>query len=53
MKIANYPANMFEHDMLNVWITAISAEWCLSGAQDSRAEYDYFRFYSNSNNKEK
>lgn len=45
-QIADYPAEKFTHDMLNVWLTAISANWCKSGAQDSRAEYDYFRFYT-------
>lgn len=45
-QVADYPTDKFEHDMVNVWLTAISANWCKAGAQDSRAEYDYFRFYS-------
>jgi len=44
-QIAIYPADKFEHDMVNVWLTAISANWCKAGAQDSRAEYDYFRYF--------
>ena len=45
-KVSDYPVERFVHDEINVWITAISAQWCKAGAQDSRAEYDYFRFYS-------
>lgn len=44
-QVAEYPAAEFEHDLINVWLTAISANWCQPGAQDSRAEYDYFRFF--------
>ena len=43
--LAEYPADQFEHDFVNVWLTAISANWCKAGAQDSRAVYEYFRFY--------
>ncbi len=45
-KVADYPVDKFEHDMINVWLTAISANWCTPNAQDSRAEYDYFRYYT-------
>ena len=44
-QVAEYPAETFEHDWINVWLTAISANWNVAGAEDSRAEYDYFRFY--------
>lgn len=44
-KIADYPSPPYTHDQLNLWITAISAEWCGEDAEDSRAEYDYVRYY--------
>ena len=41
----SYPAEEFEHDRINVWLTAIAAEWCDKDPEQSMAEYDYFRFY--------
>lgn len=44
-QVAEYPSNKFVHDHINVWLTAMSANWCKPGAQDSQALYDYFRFF--------
>jgi len=40
-----YPADEFEHDRINVWLTAIAANWCNKNPEQSMAEYDYFRYY--------
>lgn len=40
-----YPADQFTHDHINVWLTAISANWCDKDPEESHAKYDYFRFY--------
>ncbi len=42
----SYSASEYEHDYINVWLTAISANWNKEGAEDSQAIYDYFRYYS-------
>lgn len=44
--VASYPATKFEHDNLNIWITAMAAEWTGKDQENSSAEYDYVRFYS-------
>ncbi|WP_421918901.1 glycoside hydrolase family 16 protein [Marinifilum sp.] len=44
-KVADYPADKFVHDEINVWLTAIAANWNGKDQEESRAEYDYFRFY--------
>lgn len=44
-KTANYPAQKFVHDNINVWLTAIAAQWNSNDQELSRADYDYFRFY--------
>jgi len=44
-KIADYPADKFVHDELNVWLTAIAANWNRPDQEKSQAQYDYFRFY--------
>ena len=44
-KVGNYPADEYEHDELNLWLTAISANWNVKGAEKSVAEYDYVRFF--------
>lgn len=44
--IAEYPASHFEHDNINIWITAIAANWTGKDQENSSAEYDYVRFYS-------
>jgi beta-glucanase (GH16 family) len=44
--VAHYPATEFEHDFLNIWITAMAAEWTGTDQENSSAEYDYVRFYS-------
>ena len=44
--IAEYPASQFEHDNINIWITAIAANWTGKDQENSSAEYDYVRFYS-------
>lgn len=44
--IAPYLATEFEHDNLNIWITAMAAEWTGTDQENSSAEYDYVRFYS-------
>lgn len=41
-----YPPSENEHDRINVWLTAIAANWCDKHPEKSMAEYDYFRFYS-------
>ena len=40
-----YPADKYEHDALNLWLTAISANWNVNQAEPVVAEYDYVRFY--------
>ena len=44
--VAEYPESDFEHDAVNVWLTAISANWNTPDATPSRAEYDYLRVYA-------
>ncbi len=44
-KTANYPAEEFVHDEINVWLTAIAANWNGKDQEKSQAQYDYFRFY--------
>ena len=44
-KIAEYPADKYEHDEVNLWLTAISALWNRGNQIPSRAEYDYLRCY--------
>lgn len=44
--IADYPVTQFEHDNLNIWITAMAADWTGTDQENSSAEYDYVRFYS-------
>ena len=46
-QIADYPADKHPHDEVNVWLTAISANWNHQGDQiPSKTEYDYFRYYA-------
>lgn len=40
----------FEHDQINVWLTAIAANWCDPDPELSFAEYDYFRYFKPSKN---
>ncbi len=47
-KTAVYPADQFEHDQINLWLTAISTNAEANsdpGQELSEARYDYFRFY--------
>jgi beta-glucanase (GH16 family) len=44
--VADYPATQFEHDSLNIWITAMAADWTGKDQENSSAEYDYVRFYA-------
>jgi beta-glucanase (GH16 family) len=44
--VADYAATQFEHDNLNIWITAMAADWTGTDQENSSAEYDYVRFYS-------
>ena len=44
-KVANYPAEEHVHDEVNLWVTAISANWNKGGQVPSKAEYDYVRCY--------
>ena len=44
-KVAVYPASVYEHDEINVWLTAISTNGQSSDQERSEARYDYFRFY--------
>ncbi len=44
-QVAEYPANEFEHDEVNIWLTAISANWCHRDPEPSVAHYDYVRYY--------
>ena len=44
--IAPYPKTEFEHDTINIWITAMAAEWTGNDQENSSAEYDYVRYYS-------
>lgn len=48
-QIADYPADRFTHDEINVWLTAIAANWNREDQEPSRARYDYFRFYKKNN----
>ncbi len=43
--IADYPVDQYTHDEINIWLTAISANWNKKGQEESLAVYDYFRFY--------
>ncbi|MDG2168523.1 MAG: glycoside hydrolase family 16 protein [Opitutales bacterium] len=42
----NYPADEQQHDEINVWLSAISANWNDENPIPSKAEYDYFRYYA-------
>ncbi len=42
---ADFPASQNRHDTINVWLTAISANWNDPDPIPSKAEYDYFRYY--------
>ena len=44
-KTADYPDTQFTHDEINVWLTAIAANWNKPDQEKSQAQYDYFRFY--------
>ena len=44
-KTAHYPADQWEHNDVNVWLTAISTNYEDSDQELSRAQYDYFRYY--------
>ncbi len=47
-KVAEYPVEQFEHDQINLWLTAISTNAEANngvGQELSEARYDYFRFY--------
>lgn len=44
-KSTQYPAAQFVHDELNVWLTAMGANWTGKKREPSLARYDYFRFY--------
>ena len=48
-KIAQYPATEFEHDSINVWLTAIAANWNADDQEKSEAQYEYFKFYKKNN----
>ena len=48
-KTAVYPFEEFEHDQINVWLTAISTNNESSDQERSEARYDYFRFYEAGN----
>ncbi len=41
----DYSTDMYTHDWLNVWLTAIAADWNDKDPEPSIAKYDYFRFY--------
>ncbi len=45
-KTAVFPAEQFEHDQINLWLTAIATNWEDPDMEDSEARYDYFRFYT-------
>lgn len=45
-KVANYPKDQFVHDDINVWLTAIAANWTGKDQENSIAVYDYFKFYT-------
>ena len=45
-KVADYSYDSWEHTDVNLWLTAISANWSDSDQELSEARYDYFRFYS-------
>jgi beta-glucanase (GH16 family) len=40
-----YSAEQFEHDSVNIWLTAISANWCDRDPEPSSAHYDYVRYF--------
>ena len=44
-KVADYPAKQHVHDEINLWLTAISANWNSGKQTPSRAQYDYLRCY--------
>lgn len=44
--VAEYPVTQFEHDKINIWITAMAANWTGKDQENSTAEYDYVRYYS-------
>jgi len=44
-KVAEYPADQFVHDEINVWLTAMAANWTGDDQEKSQAQYDYFRFF--------
>ncbi len=44
-KVAEYPAEKHVHDEINLWLTAISANWNSPKQTPSRAQYDYLRCY--------
>lgn len=44
--VAEYPADKFEHDLVNLWLTAISANWNAKNQEPSVARYDYVRIYT-------
>ena len=44
-KVASYSSSEYEHTDVNLWITAISANWNYDQQIPSRAEYDYVRCY--------
>ena len=48
-KTAVYPVEQFEHDQINLWLTAISTNNESSDQERSEARYDYFRFYERGN----
>lgn len=50
-RIGEYPAAQFTHDDINVWLSAMSANWCSKHQKNSVAYYDYFRFYTRNPNK--
>ena len=44
-KVADYPSSEYQHDQVNLWLTAISANWNRGKQIPSQAEYDYIRAY--------
>lgn len=45
-KSTPYPVDEFTHDELNIWVTAISANWNNADPEPSMAVYDYVRFFT-------
>ncbi len=43
--IGEYPVEDWTHDELNLWLTAIAANWCDRDPEQSIAVYDYVRAY--------